>query len=360
MTTLNELVALIADVAGVRCRRGCICRCGRSGLAGALCEAVCAPFGIEPPIYRRRVDFFTKSRAFDITRARAGARLRAARRPARGHPPHAGLVPRRMDGCDVTSTDPAQSAGSAVRAPGSSSAREKYAALVVGRPGLGALLKYELIVMLAQALAGRARPRAAQSAVSVAARLLRPQRRLRPERRAAAPAQDSHRRQRRDRRQLPDRCQRARPIAGIRIGDGVFIGRNTILSCKNGDIELADGANIGFNCELFSASRVRIGANVLMAAYSYVIGGDHDFSDPVEAGARAVAHLGRRVDRRRAPGLARAPRFSTASPSARARSSAPAPWCARTSRPRGRGRHPGARGVHEMTCVAETLVTWRP
>ena len=27
--------------------------------------------GIEPPLYRRRVDFFTKSRAFDITRARA-------------------------------------------------------------------------------------------------------------------------------------------------------------------------------------------------------------------------------------------------------------------------------------------------
>ena len=27
--------------------------------------------------------------------------------------------------------------------------------------------------------------------------------------------------------------------AGIRIGSGVFIGRNTILSCKNGDIELA-------------------------------------------------------------------------------------------------------------------------
>src|SRR5439155_24272883 len=38
--------------------------------AGAVCEAVCAPLGIEPPLYRRRVDFFTKSRAFDITRAR--------------------------------------------------------------------------------------------------------------------------------------------------------------------------------------------------------------------------------------------------------------------------------------------------
>lgn len=39
-------------------------------VAGALCEAICRPFGIEPPLYRRRVDFFTKSRAFDISRAR--------------------------------------------------------------------------------------------------------------------------------------------------------------------------------------------------------------------------------------------------------------------------------------------------
>ena len=59
----------------------------------------------------------------------------------------------------------------------------------------------------------------------------------------------------------------------------MFIGRNTILSCKNGDIDVGAGANIGFNCELFSASRVSIGAGVLVAAYAYVIGGDHDFSD---------------------------------------------------------------------------------
>jgi nucleoside-diphosphate-sugar epimerase len=39
-------------------------------IAGAACEALCAPFGIEPPLYRRRVDFFTKSRAFDSSRAR--------------------------------------------------------------------------------------------------------------------------------------------------------------------------------------------------------------------------------------------------------------------------------------------------
>jgi nucleoside-diphosphate-sugar epimerase len=39
-------------------------------IAGAACEAVCVPLRVQPPLYRRRVDFYTKSRAFDITRAR--------------------------------------------------------------------------------------------------------------------------------------------------------------------------------------------------------------------------------------------------------------------------------------------------
>jgi acetyltransferase-like isoleucine patch superfamily enzyme len=69
----------------------------------------------------------------------------------------------------------------------------------------------------------------------------------------------------------------------------VFIGRNTILSCKNGDIELGEGANVGFNCEIFSASRVRIGPNALIAAYCYLIGGNHEFSDV----SRAVLEQGR-------------------------------------------------------------------
>ena len=54
-------------------------------IAGAVCEAVCAPLrplGIAPPLYRRRVDFFTKSRAFDISRARAEL----------GYAPHYGLA----------------------------------------------------------------------------------------------------------------------------------------------------------------------------------------------------------------------------------------------------------------------------
>ena len=70
VTTLNELMALIAAEAGVS-PPALKLPAWPFWLAGAACEAVCAPFGIEPPIYRRRVDFFTKSRAFDISRARA-------------------------------------------------------------------------------------------------------------------------------------------------------------------------------------------------------------------------------------------------------------------------------------------------
>jgi acetyltransferase-like isoleucine patch superfamily enzyme len=60
---------------------------------------------------------------------------------------------------------------------------------------------------------------------------------------------------------------------GIFIGNNVFFGRNSILSCKDGDIYLEDGVNIGFNCEIFSSNRVIIGENTLLAAYCYIIGG---------------------------------------------------------------------------------------
>lgn len=62
---------------------------------------------------------------------------------------------------------------------------------------------------------------------------------------------------------------------GIDIGDDVFIGRNSILSCKNGDIQLGNKVNIGFNCEVFSGSSVRLADETMVAAYCYFIGGDH-------------------------------------------------------------------------------------
>ena len=68
-TTLNELYDVIAGVLGVTKSKLKI-PVWPVWIAGALCELVCRPFRVEPPIFRRRVDFFIKDRAFDITKAR--------------------------------------------------------------------------------------------------------------------------------------------------------------------------------------------------------------------------------------------------------------------------------------------------
>jgi acetyltransferase-like isoleucine patch superfamily enzyme len=67
---------------------------------------------------------------------------------------------------------------------------------------------------------------------------------------------------------------------GIRLGNGVFLGRGTILSCKDGDIDLGDHVNIGFHSEVFSGSTVTVGAYGLFAAYTYLVGGGHEFDRP--------------------------------------------------------------------------------
>jgi acetyltransferase-like isoleucine patch superfamily enzyme len=162
------------------------------------------------------------------------------------------------------------------------SAREKYAALVVGRPGWGALLQYELVQQISQNVAG---------AVGLALRKVMFPWLLGACGRNVIFGQNvvlrhPHKIRIGDNVVIDDNClldAKGDANGGIAIGSGVFIGRNTILSCKNGDIELADGANIGFNCEIFSASRVSIGRDTLLAAYCYIIGGDHDFSEASEA-----------------------------------------------------------------------------
>ena len=67
-TTLKELTVLVARELGVAPPRWHL-PVWPFWMAGLMCEMVCVPLRIEPPLYRRRVDFFTKSRAFDTTRA---------------------------------------------------------------------------------------------------------------------------------------------------------------------------------------------------------------------------------------------------------------------------------------------------
>jgi acetyltransferase-like isoleucine patch superfamily enzyme len=69
---------------------------------------------------------------------------------------------------------------------------------------------------------------------------------------------------------------------GIAIGDNVYIGRNTIVYCKDGDITLERGANISSNCQIFSANRLTVGPNTVVGAFTYLLsGGDYDYASPV-------------------------------------------------------------------------------
>ena len=173
----------------------------------------------------------------------------------------------------------------------STSAREKYAALVVGRSDWASLLLYELIVTFTQSLPGALglvlRKALYPSLLGSCGRnvvfgqnvVLRHPHKIHIGNNVV----------------FDDNClvdAKGTSNTGIRVGSGVFVGRNTILSCKNGDIELADDVNVGFNCEVFSASRVSIGKGTLLAAYTYVIGGDHDFSDP----SKSILEQGRKSD----------------------------------------------------------------
>jgi len=68
-TTLNQLVQVIAEVLDVR-PPWLRFPVTPVYMAGILCEMLCKPLGINPPLYRRRVDFFRKTRSFDISKAR--------------------------------------------------------------------------------------------------------------------------------------------------------------------------------------------------------------------------------------------------------------------------------------------------
>ncbi len=69
--TLNQFVGYIADAVGVPAPRLRL-PLWPVKAAAHLCEAVCKPLRIAPPIYPRRVDFFCKERAFKTEKAKRG------------------------------------------------------------------------------------------------------------------------------------------------------------------------------------------------------------------------------------------------------------------------------------------------
>jgi nucleoside-diphosphate-sugar epimerase len=67
--TLNEIVATAARIAGVEPPKLRI-PVWPVYSAAWLCEMLCVPLRIDPPLHRRRVGFFTHHREFDIGKAR--------------------------------------------------------------------------------------------------------------------------------------------------------------------------------------------------------------------------------------------------------------------------------------------------
>jgi nucleoside-diphosphate-sugar epimerase len=68
-TDLNELVRTTARVLGVAVPKGSI-PAGPVMAVARIAESVCQPLGIHPPLYPRRVAFFTRHRAFSSQKAR--------------------------------------------------------------------------------------------------------------------------------------------------------------------------------------------------------------------------------------------------------------------------------------------------
>ncbi len=67
--SLNELVELVAQATDSTPPRRRLPLWPLMA-AATMCEGLCRPFGLEPPLHRRRAAFFTKNRAFSIEKAR--------------------------------------------------------------------------------------------------------------------------------------------------------------------------------------------------------------------------------------------------------------------------------------------------
>lgn len=68
-TTLQELVARVAQALGVAAPRHRL-PLWPFQLAAPACQAICRALGVEPPLYPRRLEFFSDNRAFTIDKAR--------------------------------------------------------------------------------------------------------------------------------------------------------------------------------------------------------------------------------------------------------------------------------------------------
>jgi len=222
----------------------------------------------------------------------------------------AGLVSRTGRGCDADIPKARTSSRRPQLGP------RQYGALVVGRTGWRALVKHERLTLLSQAVPG-ALGLVLRMTLTPACSRLRPQRGFGQNVVLRHPGQDPHRRQRGHRQQL---CWTQGTPTGDHHRQRRLRGRNTILSCKNGDIALAIGPT---RLSTARSSREPRVARARCAARGVLLRRRRRprLSDTSKAVLERAAHR-RRRHRGRRVGWARVRRSSTASPLARTPSSA--------------------------------------
>jgi acetyltransferase-like isoleucine patch superfamily enzyme len=155
----------------------------------------------------------------------------------------------------------------------------KYATLVVGEKGLGRLLRFELINLLFSWVPG---------ALGLALRRAFYPPLFRKVGRGVVFGRNLTLRHPRkitigDNAFIDDNAvldAKGEKNEGLRIGDDVYIGRNTILSCKEGSITVGDTTNISANCSLLSETEIVLGRYCFLAGHCYLVaGGNHSFDD---------------------------------------------------------------------------------
>ncbi len=67
--------------------------------------------------------------------------------------------------------------------------------------------------------------------------------------------------------------------AFVSLGDYVYVGRNSIVSAKYGQITLGNAVNIGSGSRIATRETIEIGESVLIASYVYIGAGNHRTDD---------------------------------------------------------------------------------
>ena len=67
----------------------------------------------------------------------------------------------------------------------------------------------------------------------------------------------------------------------IHLHDKVLLARSTIVRARDGVLTIGEGTDVGSGCILGTDSRLELGKDVLLAAFTYLVaGGNHNFDDP--------------------------------------------------------------------------------